>query len=213
MSNFRPVVSAALFMLLAACGPASSAGNVPVTTTGPTSAGSAPTPPTVSTPSGLPAIMPTLPTISAGGTALPALPPPSCTVTTKPVFVPPAPYPATPPAVYTGQFWYGSADLWTMLGRSGTWVYLQLGGVGLSQKLFWWRQGYNSTTEQKPALTVTAGRLDVSIPTFTTDDATNASADFGDAMLVGVTLPTGGCWKITGHYHGHDLSYIVWVAP
>ncbi len=211
MSSFRVVACTAVFLLLAACGPASSAGSVPATTA-PTSAGSVPVAPTVSTPSGLPAIIPALPTISAGATALPASPPQSCAVTTEPVFVPPAPSPATPPAEYMNQFWYGSADLWTMLGRSGTWRTLQLGGVGLSQKLFWWRQGYNSVTEQKPALTVTAERLDAAIPTVTVDDATNASADFGDAMLVGVTLPTGGCWRITGHYQGHDLSYVVWVA-
>ena len=203
MSSFRRAVSTALFLLLAACGTAPSAVSVPMTPTGPTSAGSVPAAPTLSTPSGLPATMP----------ALPALPPQSCAVTTKPVFVPPAPYPATPPAVYTGQFWYGSADLWTMLGSEGTWSGLQPGADGYSQKLFWWRQGYVPANEPKPALTVTATRLDASAPIVTVTDATNASADFGDAMLVGVTLPTGGCWQITGHYRGHDLSFIVWVAP
>ena len=127
--------------------------------------------------------------------------------------MPPPPTPAKPPAVYVGQFWYGSPDLWTMLGSDGTWSHLQLGGVGYSQKIFWWRQGYVAPAEQKPALTVTATRLDASAPVVSVADATNASADFGDAMLVGVDLPSPGCWQITGHYHDHELSFIVWVAP
>jgi len=32
-------------------------------------------------------------------------------------------------------------------------------------------------------------------------------------MLVGVDIPTIGCWEITGRYAGHTLSFVVWVAP
>jgi hypothetical protein len=146
---------------------------------------------------------------------LPASPPATCAVTRPPdpAFVPPPPTPPKPPARYVGQFWYGTPDLWTMLGNDGTWSGLQLGANGYSQKIFWWRQGYVATDEPNPALTVTATRLDASAPAVTAADATNASADFGDAMLMGVTLPTAGCWQITGQYRGHDLSFIVWVAP
>ena len=41
---------------------------------------------------------------------------------------------------------------------------------------------------------------------------TNAFADFGAAMLVGVTIPTTGCWELTGTYRGERLSYVVRVA-
>ncbi len=144
-----------------------------------------------------------------------ALPPATCGVTRapSPAFVPPAPYPANPPAEYVGQFWYGTPDLWTILGSTGTWKGLQLGANGYAQKLFWWSQAYSASAEPKPALTITATRLDASAPPVTVSEATNGSTDFGDAMLVGVTLPTGGCWSITGHYHAHELNFVVWAAP
>jgi hypothetical protein len=46
-----------------------------------------------------------------------------------------------------------------------------------------------------------------------TEEATNASADFGTAMLTGVYVPSLGCWKITGQYQEAELSFVVWVAP
>jgi hypothetical protein len=43
--------------------------------------------------------------------------------------------------------------------------------------------------------------------------ATNAFADdIGSAMLVGIGLPTAGCWEITGHLKGTQLSFVVRVA-
>jgi hypothetical protein len=30
-------------------------------------------------------------------------------------------------------------------------------------------------------------------------------------MLVGVEIPTPGCWKISGQYRGAEVSYVVWV--
>jgi hypothetical protein len=45
------------------------------------------------------------------------------------------------------------------------------------------------------------------------EQATNASADFGTAMLTGVVVPEIGCWKITGKYAQAELSFVVWVAP
>jgi hypothetical protein len=32
-------------------------------------------------------------------------------------------------------------------------------------------------------------------------------------MLVGVDIPTLGCWEITGQYNGTELSFVVWIAP
>jgi len=148
-------------------------------------------------------------------TALPINPPATCPITQPAAvpFTPPPPYPATPPASYVDQFWYGTQDLWTMLGDSGTWSDLPHNESGYTQKIFWWREGYDMSTEPNPALTVTGTRLDASTPPFMASGATNASADFGEAMLMGVDIPTAGCWKITGHYKGHELSFVVWVAP
>jgi hypothetical protein len=56
--------------------------------------------------------------------------------------------------------------------------------------------------------------LDASAPPLHASKATNAFAhDIQSAMLVGVDVPTAGCWEITGRYGGHELSFTVWVAP
>jgi hypothetical protein len=152
---------------------------------------------------------------TANATSLSKNPPADCPVTRAPgtALTSPAPYPATPPPEYTDQFWYGSAELWTMLGADGTWYGLPHSTAGYTQKVFWWRQGYNPITEPSPALTVSGKRLDGSAPALVASKATDAIADFGNAMLVGVEVPTTGCWKITGHYQGHNLSFVVWVMP
>jgi hypothetical protein len=145
-----------------------------------------------------------------------------CPVTRPPevAFVPPAPYPAKLPPEYAGQYWYGTPALWTMLGNDGRWGGLPLSAAGYSQKVFWWRQGYSMDAEPSPQLTVSGKRLDASTSSsaagasaFETSHATNASADFGQAMLTGIEIPSPGCWEITGHYGGHQLSFVVWVEP
>ncbi len=143
-----------------------------------------------------------------------ATPPADCAVTraSSPAFVPPAPYPGNPGAKYPGQFWFGTPDLWTMLGTSATWSGLPVSVNGYAQKIYWWSQAYSASAEPKPALTVTATRLDAPIPQQNFSEATNASTDLGDAMLMGVYLPGGGCWKIAGQYRGHELDFVVWVT-
>ena len=143
----------------------------------------------------------------------PARPPASCPVTQPPVpaFVPPQPYPASAPY---GGFWYGSDDLWTLLVRRGTWRSLPHDDAGYRQKTFWWRPGYSGSADPRPKLRVTGRRLDAQAPPFEGHRATNAHhRDFGGwAMLVGVDVPTHGCWEITGEYEGQQLSFVVWIA-
>jgi hypothetical protein len=31
-------------------------------------------------------------------------------------------------------------------------------------------------------------------------------------MLIGVAVPTTGCWRITATYRGATLSYVAWVG-
>jgi hypothetical protein len=152
---------------------------------------------------------------STVSTPLPNNPPATCLTTHPPdvPFTPSAPYPATPPSRYVGQFWYGTRELWTMLGADGTWSHLPYSDAGYTQKVFWWRQGYDPNAEPKPQLTVTGRRLDATAAPLVASSASNAEADFGAAMLVGVNLPTFGCWEITGQYQAHELSFVVWVAP
>jgi hypothetical protein len=80
------------------------------------------------------------------------------------------------------------------------------------QKVFWWRQGYDWRSEPQPPLTVTGRRIDGSAGPLVASSATNAFAsDIGSAMLVGVAIPAPGCWQITGHISGAELSFVVWV--
>lgn len=147
--------------------------------------------------------------------APPVSQPPHCPVTAKPSppFVPPSPYPESPPARYEREFWYGRRELWTMLSEDGIWSGLPRSDAGYGQKVFWWAEGYSVSREQRPELVVTGRRLDREAGPMTASQATNATADFGEAMLVGVAVPTEGCWEITGRYRDEELSFVVLVEP
>jgi len=154
------------------------------------------------------------PKVTTVATILPHNPPATCPIT-RPAsmsFTPPSPFLATLSADYADQFWYGTADLWTMLRNDGNWSGLPHNEAGYTNKVWWWSEGYNIGTAQ-PNLTVTGKRLDAPSETLTANDATNAAADFGATMLIGVDFPSLGCWELTGHYQGHDLSFVVWVGP
>lgn len=138
-----------------------------------------------------------------------------CTITRPgPAFTPPTPYLASPPMAYDS-VWYGDAHLWTMLDIGGeTWGPWLFGTPpGLPQKTFWWSADWHpdQTGEWEPAITVTGRRLD-GPGTFTFGPGTNASADFGTAMLVGIDIPSYGCWKLTAEYRKATLSYVVSVV-
>jgi hypothetical protein len=144
--------------------------------------------------------------------------PTSCPVTLPPTspLIPPSPYPPRAPGNKT--FWHGTEEFWTMLRGDGVWR-----GVppdrgyrrGYRDKLFWWRPGYDGRVEQRPELTVTGRRIDGEAPFLHIPVGTNAyHKDFGGwAMLVAPDIPTLGCWELTGRYRGHEVTFIVWVAP
>jgi hypothetical protein len=140
-------------------------------------------------------------------------PPVDCpaTVPQDPAFVPPSPYDQLD---FDGEFWYGSGSLWTSLRLDGTWSDLPHDSSGYTQKVFWWREGYEKEEEPEPALAVTAERIDAKAPRGESSQATNASSSaIGTAMLIGLNLPTPGCWKVTGQYGNAELSFVVRVVP
>ena len=136
-----------------------------------------------------------------------------CSVTRPdPAFVAPSPYPAAAPPLYESE-WFGSDALWTMLDRDGeVWRFPQ-GPDHLAEKTFWWSlQSPGPAAEPEPAITVVGTRLDAA-GTFTSGPGTNAARDdFGQAMLVGVEIPSPGCWQITASYRDAVLSYVVWIT-
>jgi hypothetical protein len=141
--------------------------------------------------------------------------PSSCHLT-KPThpFLPPVEYsaPARPPAYYDAE-WYGTGRLWTMLRHGGeVWFDLPRGADGLGQKTFWWSADFDVNHEPQPAISVAGRQLDGSGRFASLAPGTNAGADFGSAMLIGVGVPTTGCWEITATYKRATLSYIAWVS-
>ncbi len=145
---------------------------------------------------------------------VPEKPPDTCPVTQPPdpPFTPPQPYSARVP--WGSEFLYGTNSLWTALPRDGVWFWLPHNPEGYTQKVWWWRKVYSWTKEPEPDLTATGRRLDADAPPLRASKATNAYADdIGSTMLVGVGIPTLGCWEITGQYADARLSFVVWVAP
>ena len=136
----------------------------------------------------------------------------SCPITRPSLpFVPPAPYPIVP----SGEgFWHGTAAFWTLLRVDGYWS-LSEGAGPFTQKIFWWRPGFNGSVENFSDLTVTLRNLATGELTIATRKATNASHKMfgGSVMLTGIRIPSYGCWEVTGEHRGHEVSFIVWVAP
>jgi hypothetical protein len=143
-----------------------------------------------------------------------------CDVThPEPVFVPPSDYLSRYPRPLAkdpmpGSSWFGSAHLWVSLAVAGeSWGPPGLGrSFPITQKTFWWSADWFPDAEPQPAISVTGTRLDGPGSFRFGDPGTNASAEFGTAMLVGIDIPREGCWQITGRYRTAELSYVVWVA-
>src|ERR1041384_6096067 len=98
----------------------------------------------------------------------------------------------TPPAPYSdlgwyGDFWYGSNSLWVALPQKGIWSILPHNPDGYTQKIPWWREGYNWQAEPEPPLKVTGERLDDKAPPLNASSANGSyAADMGSAMMMGV---------------------------
>jgi hypothetical protein len=130
-------------------------------------------------------------------------------------FTPPSPYSAEPESKGVFSFWFGTEKLWTVLPTDGAWQGLRPYSpeeTSLRQKLFWWRTGYNWKTETQPQLKVTGRRLDGMAPALRASDASNGhqGQDWNSFMVVAIDIP--GCWEITGHYKGQELSFVIWVT-
>lgn len=136
------------------------------------------------------------------------------TLPPNPAFVPLAPY---PPSASDGMFWYGTDALWTALNVDGKWKIhnnvLEDKGA-YRTKLVFWRRGFDWRRELEPKLIITARRLDGEAPSVAVAHA-NAVFVQGNtpAMMTGIDIPTAGCWELTGHYHGHTLTFTVSVEP
>jgi hypothetical protein len=114
---------------------------------------------------------------------------------------------------YQGRFWFGTPGLWTNLPTDGIWWGLPQDDEGYVQKTVFWRDGYVALKEPNPDLTVSGRRLDAPSITFSFSDATHGWDETGDFMLMGINIPTEGCWEITAEYQDARLTYVVEVVP
>ena len=146
------------------------------------------------------------------------VPPASCPITIAPAkpFTLPPPYEVD----NSGKsFLIGTEKLWTVVLKTGVWYWAprppghENEVQPLTEKTFWGSVNFDWKTEYPPELKVTGRRLDGSAPPLLTMTPTNAFPGPAAAMLVGVYVPTSGCWEITGEYKGEKLSFVVWVQP
>jgi len=114
---------------------------------------------------------------------------------------------------YEERFWYGNPALWTNLPSDGIWYGLRRDATGYVQKTVFWREGFDALGEPNPALTLSGRRLDGWAPTFTESDATHGFDETGAFMLMGVKIPTEGCWEFTARYQDANLTFVVLVVP
>jgi hypothetical protein len=123
-------------------------------------------------------------------------------------FVPPAPYSER---ASVGNFWYGTTKLWTQLLINGTWNATENDGSHLT-KLVFWRQGFDWRTERNPNLIVTARRIDGEAPSVAVAHAEPVFVTTEHpAIMVGLTIPTPGCWNVNAYYAGVSLEFVVSV--
>ena len=122
----------------------------------------------------------------------------------------------TPRKAGNGRFWFGTDRLWTNLPENG-----MLRGLAdeitsahptISEKVFWWRQGYDARVEPRPRLRVTGKRIDSPAPPLEVSPTTNAFTQNIAAMLVGIGFPANGCWQISARYDDDELTFVIWVA-
>jgi hypothetical protein len=136
------------------------------------------------------------------------------TLAPNPSFVPSAPYPSMAP---NSLFWYGTDALWTALQVDGKWPIFgtEKDGWVYRTKLIFWRRGFDWRKQTEPKLIVTGKRLDGDAPTLAVARANAVFVPSREAagMMTLVDIPKAGCWEITAHYDGHDLSFIVSVEP
>jgi len=132
----------------------------------------------------------------------------------NPPYVPPGPYFAT---AVDSTFWYGSDALWTALPLDGKWTAngKDEDGSVCRTKLSLLASRLRLRTETEPKLTIAGKRLDAVAPTVAVAlaNAVFIPSRDGAGMMTLIDIPKAGCWEITAHYKGHDLSFVVSVEP
>jgi hypothetical protein len=121
-----------------------------------------------------------------------------------------------PPFSESGGKWVGTEKLWTLIDeRWGTRFHTDLGFE--QRKIVWFSRDFDWKMKKMP-LAITGRRLDGPSAPLIFDGASNAFISGKGSFIVSeVTLPTLGCWEITGHYKSQelsqDLTFVVKIGP
>ncbi len=120
-----------------------------------------------------------------------------------------------PPAIWGAGPWFGTEKLWTRVQMWEHWRKDQLGYY--VPKLAWFGSTFDWTPEHWPKerslLTITGRRLDGPSKLLIFEGANDAYAPGeGPFITASAHLPTAGCWEITGHYKGENLTFVVKIG-
>ncbi len=133
----------------------------------------------------------------------------TCPVTEPdPSFVPPAPFAAN-------NTWFGTEKLWTIL--DDRWVPRGHFDIGYEvRKIVWFSADYDAKLDGSPSLVITGRRLDGPSGPLSFDVSGGYIENQGQPrksfMPSNLYFPELGCWEITAHYKGADLTFVVQVG-
>ena len=96
--------------------------------------------------------------------------------------------------------WYGNRYLWTQLPPAST--AREKKGAGV--KFPWWRLLSGKLSITGHPVGASTPRLRADIP--------DGYGDLG-FQATGLYFPSYGCWRITGHVHGKNISFVLKVKP
>jgi len=123
----------------------------------------------------------------------------TCHVTrTSAATVPPATIDASQRPAGQGWLWYGNAYLWAQLPPAST-VRIPRHGY---LKFPWWRLTPGGLSITGHPVGASRPHLVASIPSGYSD---------GGFQPTGLSFPAYGCWRVTGHLQGKNLSFILRV--
>jgi hypothetical protein len=135
------------------------------------------------------------------------------TLPQSPAFVPPLPYQQKS---HPGRFWFGTDSLWTNLAIDGTWNMHDVPkGKGYSEKLIYWRRGFDWRMDTQLELVVTAKRLDSESPLVAAGHASPVfvTGKKPPAIMTMINIPTAGSWEVSAQYGNETLSFVILVKP
>jgi hypothetical protein len=118
------------------------------------------------------------------------------------------------PALWGAGPWFGTEKLWTRIEMWEHWRKDELGYY--VPKLAWFSSTFDWTPEHWPKerlLTITGRRLDGPSKPLIFETASNAYMPGRPFITASVHLPTAGCWEITGHSKGENLTFVVKIVP